>query len=204
MRGKGGCSRPGSRASILLPMSVATTLPREVQRRPQLVVSEIGKFAYDTFCSNKVRFLLTALGNMIGTASLVLVVTIGMTGRQYALNQIQAIGTNEIWAEYQGGAQHISGSTTDPLTIEDLAAVQQEVPGIIASSPVIGLSDRIPAGNGKEKDVAILGVSPGYLRVRNLVIPSGRFFDQDDSLAHNKVAPITERTPRIDRKSTRM
>jgi putative ABC transport system permease protein len=174
-------------------MSVATTLPREVQRRPQLVVSEIGKFAYDTFCSNKVRFLLTALGNMIGTASLVLVVTIGMTGRQYALNQIQAIGTNEIWAEYQGGAQHISGSTTDPLTIEDLAAVQQEVPGIIASSPVIGLSDRIPAGNGKEKDVAILGVSPGYLRVRNLVIPSGRFFDQDDSLAHNKVALITER-----------
>jgi putative ABC transport system permease protein len=71
--------------------------------------------------------------------------------------------------------------------------VQQEVPGIIASSPVIGLSDRIPAGNGKEKDVAILGVSPGYLRVRNLVIPSGRFFDQDDSLAHNKVALITER-----------
>jgi putative ABC transport system permease protein len=160
--------------------------------RSHLALGEIFTFACDTFLSNKVRFALTALGMVIGTASLILVVTIGMTGRQYALNQIQAIGTNEIWAEYQGGAQHISSSTPDPLTIEDLAAVQQEVPGIVASSPIAQLSDRIPAGNGKEKDVTILGVSPEYLRVRNLVIPSGRFFDKDDSLAHNKVALITE------------
>jgi putative ABC transport system permease protein len=163
------------------------------RRRPNLAVGEIFGFAYDTFSSNKVRFALTALGMVIGTASLILVVTIGMTGRQYALNQIQAIGTNEIWVEYQGGAQHISGSTPDPLTIEDLAAVQQEVSGIAASSPIVRLSDRIPAGNGKEKDVTILGVAPEYLRVRNLVIPSGRFFDNDDSLAHNKVTLITEK-----------
>jgi putative ABC transport system permease protein len=161
--------------------------------RPQLALGEVFAFAYDTFISNKVRFALTALGMVIGTASLILVVTIGMTGRQYALSQIQAIGTNEIWAEYQGGAQHISGSTPDPLTTEDLAAVQQEVPGIVASSPIVRLSDRIPAGNGKEKDVTILGVAPEYLRVRNLVIPSGRFFDKDDSLAHSKVTLITER-----------
>ena len=161
--------------------------------RAHLALGEIFSFAYETFISNKVRFALTALGMVIGTASLILVVTIGMTGRQYALNQIQAIGTNEIWAEYQGGAQHISGSTPDPLTIEDLAAVQQGVPGIVASSPIVRLSDRIPAGNGKEKDVTILGVAPEYLRVRNLVIPSGRFFDNDDSLAHNKVTLITEK-----------
>ena len=160
--------------------------------RPPLALGEVFAFAYDTFTSNKVRFALTALGMVIGTASLILVVTIGMTGRQFALSQIQAIGTNEIWAEYQGGAEHISGSTPDPLTIEDLAAVQQEVPGIVASSPIVRLSDRIPAGNGKEKDVTILGVAPEYLSVRNLVIPSGRFFDKDDSLAHNKVALITE------------
>ncbi len=172
-------------------MNTATaTIPNG---RPQLALGEIFSFAYETFCSNKVRFALTALGMVIGTASLILVVTIGMTGRQYALNQIQAIGTNEIWAEYQGGPQHISGSTPDPLTMEDLAAVQQEVSGIAASSPIVRLSDRIPAGNGKEKDVTILGVAPEYLRVRNLVIPSGRFFDNDDSLAHNKVALITER-----------
>jgi putative ABC transport system permease protein len=161
--------------------------------RPNMAIGEILSFAYDTFCSNKIRFILTALGMVIGTASLILVVTIGMTGRQYVLNQIQAIGTNEVWAEYLGGAPHISNSNPDPLTIEDLHAIRQEVPGIVASSPVTQLSDRIPVGNGKEKDVSILGVDPDYLHVRNLVIPSGRFFDQEDSQAHNKVGVITEK-----------
>jgi putative ABC transport system permease protein len=161
--------------------------------RPQMAFGEIIAFSYDTFCSNKIRFILTALGMVIGTASLILVVTIGMTGRQFVLNQIQAIGTNEIWAEYLGGAPHISNSNPDPLTIDDLQAVQQVVPGIVASSPVTTLSDRVPVGNGKEKDVSILGVNPEYRQVRNLVIPSGRFFDQEDSQAHNKVGVITEK-----------
>lgn len=161
--------------------------------RPNMAVGEILNFAYDTFCGNKVRFILTALGMVIGTASLILVVTIGMTGKQYVLNQIQAIGTNEIWAEYLGGAPHISNSNADPLTVEDLQAVRQEVPGIVASSPVTQLSDRVPVGNGKEKDVTILGVSPEYARVRNLVIVAGRFFDDADSRAHNKVGLITEK-----------
>jgi putative ABC transport system permease protein len=154
---------------------------------------EILSFAFETFCSNKVRFILTALGMVIGTASLILVVTIGMTGRQYVLNQIQAIGTNEVWAEYLGGAPHISNSNPDPLTVEDLQAVRQQVPGVVASSPVVQLSDRVPVGNGKEKDVTILGVYPEYLGVRNLVIPSGRFFDDEDSQAHNKVGVITDK-----------
>src|ERR1700691_4450485 len=161
--------------------------------RPNMAIGEILSFAYDTFCSNKIRFILTALGMVIGTASLILVVTIGMTGRQFVLNQIQAIGTNEIWAEYLGGPPHISNSNPDPLTIDDLHAVQQVVPGIVASSPVTQLSDRVPVGDGKEKDVTILGVAPEYVRVRNLVVPSGRFFDQEDSQAHNKVGLITEK-----------
>jgi len=161
--------------------------------RKKMALGEIISFAYETFCGNKVRFILTALGMVIGTASLILVVTIGMTGRQYVLNQIQAIGTNEVWAEYLGGAPHISNSNPDPLTVEDLEAVKEEVPGIAASSPVVQLSDRVPVGNGKEKDVTILGVFPEYQGVRNLLIPSGRFFDEEDSHAHNKVGVITEK-----------
>src|SRR5205807_4840535 len=172
---------------------MTTATATETRPRTGMALGEIMSFAFETFCSNKVRFILTALGMVIGTASLILVVTIGMTGRQYVLNQIQAIGTNEVWAEYQGGAPHISNSNPDPLTIEDLQAVREEVPGIVASSPVVQLSDRVPVGNGKEKDVIILGVYPQYQNVRNLVIPSGRFFDQQDSQGHSKVGVITER-----------
>src|SRR6202045_3572312 len=161
--------------------------------RPRMAFGEILSFSFDTFCSNKVRFTLTALGMMIGTASLILVVTIGMTGRQYVLNQIQAIGANLIYAQYQGGAQRISSTTPDPLTIEDLLAVQQEVPGVTAASPVVNLNERISVGSGRERDIAILGVYPEYLRVRNLVVLAGRFFDLEDSQAHNKVGVVTEK-----------
>jgi putative ABC transport system permease protein len=169
--------------------STATT--RASHRPPKLVLSEIVSFAYDTFCSNKVRFALTALGMVIGTASLILVVTIGLTGKQYVLNQIQSIGANLIYAEYEGGSQQ--NTTPDQLTIDDVHAVMQQVPGVAAASPFVALDDRIPIGNGKERDIRILGVFPEYVGVRNLVVISGRFFDEQDEQAHNKVGVITQK-----------
>src|SRR6266571_8643806 len=99
-------------------MSISTATRPSL--RPNMAIGEILNFAYDTFCSNKVRFALTALGMVIGTASLILVVTIGMTGKQYVLSQIQSIGTNQIEAEYQSGGQRIANVTPDPLTIDDM------------------------------------------------------------------------------------
>ena len=163
---------------------------------PKLVFGEILSFAYETFCSNKVRFALTGLGMVIGTASLILVTTISLTGKQYLLNQIQAIGSNWIYAEYRSGSQRINNTAPDPLTIDDLAAARADVPGIAAASPVIDLSDRIPVGGGRERDIHILGVSPEYTIVRNLVIVSGRFFDLQDQKAHNKVTVLVDKLAR--------
>jgi putative ABC transport system permease protein len=177
-------------------MSTTTTTPATPHPR-RVVSGEILSFAYETFCSNKVRFMLTALGMVIGTASLILVVTIGLTGKQYVLNQIQSIGANLIYAEYEGGQQRISNSAIDPLTIDDLKAAQAEVPGIVAASPVVNMSDRIPVGGGKERDIQILGVYPEYLTVRNLLVTSGRFFDAQDSQAHNKVGVLTEKLAKV-------
>jgi putative ABC transport system permease protein len=170
---------------------MATTTTAAPTHPPKLVFSEILSFAYDTFCSNKVRFALTALGMVIGTASLILVVTIGMTGKQYVLNQIQSIGANMIEAEYQGGGQR--NVTPDLLRIDDMNAVLQEVPGIVAASPVVPLDDRIPIGGGKERDLRILGVFPEYTAVRNLVVVSGRFFDAQDAQARNKVGVMQQK-----------
>jgi putative ABC transport system permease protein len=160
---------------------------------PKLAFSEILSFAYDTFCSNKVRFMLTGLGMVIGTASLILVVTIGLTGKQYVLNLIQGIGANLIYAEYEGGAQRITNTAPDPLIVDDLTAVRQQVPGVVSGSPVVMLNERVPVGDGKERDIQILGTYPEYSRVRNLVVVSGRFFDGQDEQSHNKVGLITER-----------
>src|SRR6266705_5377630 len=124
-------------------MSVTSTVTETVSGlTPKLVFSEILNFAYDTFCSNKVRFMLTGLGMVIGTASLILVVTIGLTGKQYVLNLIQGIGANLIYAEYEGGGQRITNSTNDPLTVDDMKAAREQVPGIVGASPVLDLDKR--------------------------------------------------------------
>src|SRR3974390_760988 len=161
------------------------------RRYPKLVLGETVNVAIETFRSNKVRFALTALGMVIGTASLILVTTIGLTGKQYMLNQIQSIGSNWVYAEYESGGQRITNTGYDPLTLDDMEAVQQQVSGIAAASPIVPLYERVPVGNGKERDLQIIGVYPEYLRVRNLVVLAGRFFDKQDSQAHNKVGVIT-------------
>jgi putative ABC transport system permease protein len=158
-----------------------------------MVFSEIVVIALDSFQTSKVRFILTAIGMVIGTASLILVVTIGLTGKQYVMNQIQSIGANLIYAYYEGGsnASVSLGSGGDYLTVEDMKAVQQQVPGIQAASPMLELHDRISVGNGKERDILVLGVSPQYETVRNLQVLAGRFFDDDDAMSRAKVAVVT-------------
>ena len=167
-----------------------TTIPSN-PKRPGLALGEIFGFAYDTFASNKVRFMLTALGMVIGTASLILVTTIGLSGKQYLLNQIQAIGSNWIYADYESGGARITKSVNDSLTIDDMEAVLHQVDGIAYASPVEPLEERVSVGGGKERDLKIIGVSPDYERVRNIIIVGGRFFDQEDSQAHNKVGVVT-------------
>lgn len=173
-------------------MPIATSSPVRTPRRFTIGLSEILNFAYDAFCSNKLQFSLTALAMAVGTASVILVVTIGLTGKQYILRQIQSIGANMIYADYQGGSQRID-STPDPMTVEDVDAVRQQVPTVVAASPTVALNDRISVGGGKQSDILVLGVSAEYRRVRNLVILAGRFFDQQDTSGRNKVGVITEK-----------
>jgi putative ABC transport system permease protein len=160
-----------------------------------MVLSELLGQAFDSFRANKVRVMLTALGMVIGSASLIMVVTVGMTGKQYILHLIQSIGSNMVEIEYSGGgpgssAQH--EARNDFLTRDDETAVIEQVPAVAYSSPMLQTHDRIPLNNGVVKDILVLGVSPQYRQVRNLILIAGRFFDEEDDETHAKVAVITE------------
>jgi putative ABC transport system permease protein len=159
---------------------------------PKLVLSETLSVAIETFRNNRTRFMLTSLGMVIGTASLILVVTIGLTGKQYLLQQIQNVGSNMMVAEYQGGEVSGTQVSGDLLTLDDLRAVRQQVPGISASSPMVELHDRIMVPGGGERDIMVLGVSWQYLYVRDLDVLAGRFFEVQDEQARDKVAVITQ------------
>src|ERR1700750_1736699 len=71
--------------------------------RSTMMFSEVVKLAIDSFKASKVRFLLTMLGMIIGSASIILVYTLGLTGKDYALNLISSIGPNMVEMMYSGG-----------------------------------------------------------------------------------------------------
>ncbi|HEY2858436.1 MAG TPA: ABC transporter permease [Terracidiphilus sp.] len=167
--------------------------------RRTMVLSEILKIALDSFRASKVRFMLTALGMVIGTASVILVVTIGLTGKEFILNEIQKIGTNEVELEYAGGGATASETDVynDFLTRDDEKAVDAQLPGVMYSSPVLEMHDRISFGGGVVKDTLVLGVSPDYRFIRNLLVPYGRFIDETDDQAHINAAVVTETFARL-------
>ena len=160
---------------------------------------EILKLAVDSFRASKLRFILTVLGMVIGTASVILVVTIGLTGKQFILQEIEKIGTNEIELEYGGNGS--SGSLglnqNGYLTRADERAVDEQIAEVVYSSPILEIHDHIGLGGGKVRDTLVLGVDPQYLHIRNLLISSGRFLDEIDDRDHMKCAVVTEAFARL-------
>jgi len=148
-------------------------------------------FAYQSLSANKMRAGLTMLGMVIGTASIILVVTIALTGRDYILQQIQGVGSNLIYLYYEAAAT-VTGpkALSDDLTLEDLKAIQS-LPRIAYATGIVTIHDRIMV-EGKEREASVIGTSVEYLRVRNLRILSGRFFDDLDEKSFNKVCLLTE------------
>jgi putative ABC transport system permease protein len=179
--------------ATLAPLPKLTFQQTLKSARHTMMASEILKLAVDSISASKLRFALTALGMVMGTASVILVVTIGLTGKRFILNEIQKIGTNEVEVEYTGAGTTGAEQATynDYLTVEDENVVMAQVPSVLYASPVLETHDRISFGGGVVKDTLVLGVSPDYLKVRNLVVLAGRFFDDQDESEHLKCAAVT-------------
>jgi putative ABC transport system permease protein len=159
-----------------------------------MFVGEAFWFAIGSFRSNRTRALLTALGMVIGTASVILVVTIAMTGRDYILAQIEGVGSNMIYATY-AAEQTKNRSLADFLTVGDLEAVRPEIPDLKAAAAIIINFDRMVM-EGRERDISVIGTNPGYRVVRNLDVLAGRFLDGEDVSARAKVAVLTQELAR--------
>src|SRR6201996_3610065 len=134
-------------------MATTTTPPRRetsfdrtlASARSTMMFREVVTLAVDSFRASKTRYLLTMLGMVIGSASIILVVTVGLTGKQFALDTISSLGPNKIEMQYSGG--QVMGpnnvSTPDYMTREDMQAVVDQVPGIVAYSPMLEFHEAI-------------------------------------------------------------
>src|SRR6516164_4812497 len=165
-------------------------------RPARILIADTIALARDTVLSDRLRFVLTSLGMLIGTASIILVATFTLAGKQYVLNEIRSIGSNWISAEHSvvGGK---STAWNDNLTFDDMEAVRRNVKGIVAASPVLlPLVERVEIGGGRTLTINAMGVSAEYQKVRNLDVVTGRFFDAGDSDARNKVGVMNAKVAR--------
>ena len=160
-------------------------------------LSEALRFSLQALNANKVRTFLTALGLVIGNASVILVVTISLTSRDYILEQIRGIGSNIIWAYYDAGNRNSAAVDADFIKTGDLDAVRAQLGSrVIAATGVMKDFDRILI-NGREREVVLIGSDEHYAAVRNLVILSGRSLDAADVSKRQRVAMLTEKLAQL-------
>ncbi len=156
-------------------------------------LTEVLRSSWQALKANRVRTLLTALGLVIGNASVILVVTISLTSSEYILNQIRGLGSNVIWGYYEAGTQDADQAQADFVKMADIQAIRDQLGDrIVAATAVMNMTDRMLV-NGKEEDVAIIGTDEEYSRVKNLLLLSGRFLDGNEVDLRQKVALLTEK-----------
>ncbi len=157
-------------------------------------VGEAMSFSLQALRQNPVRSLLTGLGMVIGTASVILVVTISLTSRNYILEQIEGVGSNMVYASYEIGTQASSAEVNaDFIKMSDVIAVRQQLAGSISATTGIESNYDSTFINGKEERLLIIGSDEYYKTVRNLAVLSGRFLDASDVDLRQKVVLMTEK-----------
>jgi putative ABC transport system permease protein len=137
------------------------------------------------------KAMLTMLGVVIGSACIVLVSTVSITGRNYIISQIEAVGSNLVTAEVRRAGIGQKAVMSDELTQGDLDAISAGIPGLkaVAGSYQIEMSVTV---DGVERAVAVAGVTSNFQRIRNLIVLRGRFLDAQDMETHSKVCALTE------------
>src|SRR2546423_14545531 len=104
-----------------------------------MFLGEALSFSVQALRANPVRSFLTGLGMVIGVASVILVVTISKTSQEYILEQIEGVGSNMVFAQYEVGSQETANQVdADFIKVSDVQAVRDQ------------LADRIVAATGVE------------------------------------------------------
>lgn len=157
---------------------------------------ETWSFALDALRANKLRSILTVLGVAIGSGCFVLVVTVALTGRKYIIHQIEAVGSNIVYAQIAQSDLSQSTVLADQITMGDLEAVRNSIPQVLRAA---GTNDQLMSvvAEGKSWPVSMIGVTRGFQQIRRLIISRGRYFDDADFTEVSKVCLLSEHLAQI-------
>jgi putative ABC transport system permease protein len=145
---------------------------------------------------NKLRSSLTALGIIIGVASVVAMVAVGNGAQARITSQISALGQNLLTifagSKHSGGVNSGLGSAST-ITLEDANAIVREVTDVVAVSPEDSTTAQAIA-NGRNWSTSIVGESQDYLKIRDWKLTAGSMFTEREVHSAAKVAVIGSKT----------
>lgn len=147
------------------------------------------KIAFKAIAANKLRSFLTALGIIIGVASVIAMLAIGQGSKRSIRKQISEMGSNMIMihpgADMRGGVRQ-DASDMQTLKIEDFEAIRDEAKFISGISPTVNSSGQFVCGNNNTPST-IYGINQDYLDIRQLQIEDGEMFTDQDIKSAAKV-----------------
>jgi len=144
--------------------------------------------ASESLLANKMRSGLTVLGIIIGVAAVIAVLAIGNGTQESILGEIQGVGTNLLFVT-RGGSEDVSNPK--PLTLSDADALADpfSAPSIEGVAPA--LNGRVEMKfAGENKSTSLVGVTPDYETVRNVVLSEGEFITSTDLSGRSAVVII--------------
>jgi putative ABC transport system permease protein len=145
---------------------------------------------------NKLRSCLTALGIIIGVASVVAMVAVGNGAQARITSEVSSLGQNLLMifagSRHTGGVNSGLGSAST-MTIADAQAMAREIPDIAAVSPEDSATVQAIA-DGRNWSTTAYGESPDYLKIRDWKLTAGSMFTDHEVRSAAKVAVIGSKT----------
>ena len=150
------------------------------------------KIALKAISANKLRSFLTALGIIIGVASVIAMLAIGQGSKRSIRKQISEMGSNMIMihpgADMRGGVRQ-DADEMQTLKLEDYESIRDEARYLSAISPSVNSSGQFIYGNNNTPST-IYGVNEYYLTIRQLKVEDGEFFSEQDIRTAAKVCVL--------------
>lgn len=155
--------------------------------------SNLFKIALRAIAANKMRSFLTALGIIIGVASVIAMLAIGQGSKKSIQENIAQMGSNMIMinpgADRGPGGVRQDASSMETLKLTDYQSLKDECNYISAISPVVNKSGQFIYGNNNAPST-IYGVNTDYLTIRQLSVDDGEMFSDEDIKASAKVCVL--------------
>lgn len=155
--------------------------------------SNLFKIALRAIAANKMRSFLTALGIIIGVASVIAMLAIGQGSKKSIQENIAQMGSNMIMinpgADRGPGGVRQDASSMETLKLTDYQSLKDECNYISAISPVVNKSGQFIFGNNNAPST-IYGVNTDYLTIRQLSVDDGEMFTDEDIMASAKVCVL--------------